>query len=116
VAGPALMLGDNMSILLNTTVPPPSLLKKKWCAAAHHLQICKAIVVASAMEFCKIPSSKNCADLLTKPLPKGQLMKLVQPLLFCKPSTALLGPRLLLLKMQCENKKGWPCFVFLFFV
>jgi hypothetical protein len=33
--GPALMLGDNMSLVLNTTVPS-SVLKKKHNAIAYH--------------------------------------------------------------------------------
>jgi hypothetical protein len=63
--GPALMLGDNMSVVLNTTVPS-SLLKKKHNAIAYH-RIREAIA-AGIMRFAYMKSEENKSDVLTKPL------------------------------------------------
>jgi hypothetical protein len=63
--GPALMLGDNMSVVLNTTVPS-SVLKKKHNAIAYH-RVKKAIA-AKIMRFAYIKSEENVNDVLTKPL------------------------------------------------
>jgi hypothetical protein len=46
--GPALMLGDNMSVVLNTTVPS-SVLKKKYNPIAYHL--IREAIAASLMRF-----------------------------------------------------------------
>jgi hypothetical protein len=46
--GPALMLGDNMSVVLNTTVPS-SVLKKKHSAIAYHRV--REAIVARIMRF-----------------------------------------------------------------
>jgi hypothetical protein len=82
--GPALLLGDNMSVVLNTTVPS-SVLKKKHCACAYH-QIWESIA-GSAVRFASYVSSKrNLADLLTKPLSRAAFFPLVQGLIFQKSS------------------------------
>jgi hypothetical protein len=58
---PALMLGDNMSVVLNTTVPS-SALKKKHNTITYH-QVGKA-----RMMFAYIKSEENNSDVSTKPL------------------------------------------------
>jgi hypothetical protein len=63
--GPALMLGDNMSIVLNTTIPS-NILKKKHNAVAH-LRVREAIA-ARIMRFAYIKSEENVSDILRKPL------------------------------------------------
>jgi hypothetical protein len=63
--GPALMIGDNMSLVLNTTVPS-SILKKKHNAIAYH-RVRKAIA-ERIMRFVFIKSEENVSDVLTKPL------------------------------------------------
>jgi hypothetical protein len=60
--GPALMLGDNMSVILHTTVPS-SVLKKKHNAIAYH-RVRKAIV-SRIMRFASIKIQKNVDDVLT---------------------------------------------------
>jgi hypothetical protein len=65
VHGPALMMGDNKSVVLNTSMPS-SALKKKHNAVAYH-RIREAIA-GNILRFVHIPSNKNLADILTKPL------------------------------------------------
>ena len=62
--GPTLMLGDNMSVILYTTVPS-SFLKKKHNAIAYH-QVREAIA-AKVMRFAYIKSEENVSHILTKP-------------------------------------------------
>ena len=59
------MLGDNISIVLNTSVPS-SVLKKKYNAIAYH-RIREAIV-ARVLRFAYLKSEENVSDILTKPL------------------------------------------------
>jgi hypothetical protein len=63
--GPALMLGDNISVVLNTTVPS-SVLKKKHNAIAYHRV--REAIAARTMRFAYIKSEENVSDVLTKPL------------------------------------------------
>jgi hypothetical protein len=63
--GPALMLGDNMSVVLNTTAPS-SVLKKKHNAIAYHRV--REAIAARIMRFAYIKSEENVSDVLKKPL------------------------------------------------
>ena len=49
IDGSALMLGDNKSVVINTTIPS-SVLKKKHCAIAYHRT--REAVAARAIRFC----------------------------------------------------------------
>ena len=80
--GPAMLLGDNNSVVLNCTMPS-SVLKKKHLACSHHC-IGEAIA-AGVMKFAHIPSTQNYADILTKPVPGPQFRELARPLLFRTP-------------------------------
>jgi hypothetical protein len=80
--GPAVMLGDNRSVVLNTTLPS-SVLKKKHCGIAYH-RIREAIA-AQALIFVHIPSAENEADILTKPLPKESFYRVCRMSLFRQP-------------------------------
>jgi hypothetical protein len=82
IDGPALLLGDNNSVVLNTSVPS-SILKKKHHACAYHC-VCEAIA-GGIMNFVHIPGITNYADVLSKPLPNDAFQGLVKPLLFCVP-------------------------------
>ena len=77
VPGPALLYGDNQSVIFNTTIPK-SVLKKKHNALAFHRarEACAAGIVTIAF----IPSSRNVADALTKALGPTIFMRLVKPL------------------------------------
>ena len=80
----ALLLGDNNSVVLNTTMPS-SVLKKKHCAVSYHK--IRETIAAGIVKFSHISSEYNYADILTKPLGPNKFMDLVKPLLFCKPPT-----------------------------
>ena len=77
--GSILMLGDNKSVVLNTTIPS-SALKKKHNAIAY-LRVREAIA-ARIIRFCHIDSKVNVADVLTKPLDNQSFHHLVRPFLF----------------------------------
>ena len=82
IDGSALLLGDNKSVVLNTTVPS-SVLKKKHCAIAYHQT--REAIAARIVRFCHIDSEINIADLFTKPLRNHSFHHLVKPLLFRNP-------------------------------
>ena len=73
------MLGDNMSVILNTTIPS-SMLKKKHQGCAYHRV--RETIAANIATFSYIPSEENFADVLTKPLSISGHHKLVKPWLF----------------------------------
>jgi hypothetical protein len=79
---PTLMLGDNMSVILNTTVPS-SQLKKKHNAIAYHCV--REAIAGKLVTFVHIRSKYNVADILTKPLPYAQFLGHVLNVLFQKP-------------------------------
>ena len=62
LAEPATILGNNLSVVINTSVPS-SQLKKKHQAICYY-QVRKAIA-AGALTFAHIPSELNSADYLT---------------------------------------------------
>jgi hypothetical protein len=70
------MYGDNMSLVLNTTLPS-SALKKKHNAIAYHRV--REAVAAGIVEFEHIPTDENIADCMTKPLSPLVYSKLVKP-------------------------------------
>jgi hypothetical protein len=63
--GTALILGDNMSEVLNTSVPS-SVLKKKHHAIAHHCV--QEPIAAKVLRFACLRSENNANDILTKAL------------------------------------------------
>ena len=82
IDGPTLMLGDNMSVVINTTLPS-SQLKKKHNAISYH-RVRKS-VTGKIVRFAHIPSKVNLADCLTKPLINDDFQRLVQAVLFRNP-------------------------------
>jgi hypothetical protein len=80
--GPALMLGDNMSVVLNNTVPS-SVLKKKHNAIAYHCV--REDIAARMMRFAYIKSEENVSDVLTKPLSNEKFHYLMKRWLFRVP-------------------------------
>jgi hypothetical protein len=72
----SIMYGDNMSVVLNTTMPS-SALKKKHNAIAYHRV--REAVAAGIVDFHHIPTEENIADCLTKPLSPLIYSKLVKP-------------------------------------
>ncbi len=82
IDGPALLLGDNSSVVLNTSVPS-SVLKKKHHACAYHRV--REAIAGNIMSFVHIPGTTNYADVLSKPLSNEAFHNLVKPLLFRVP-------------------------------
>ena len=99
VVGPTLMLGDNKSVVLQSTTPS-SVLKKKHCAINYHRV--REAIAAKVTKYVHIDSRRNLADCLTKPLPGNVLYGLVKPVLFANPGEVLWpGDNLIL-----ESDKG----------
>jgi hypothetical protein len=63
--GPVLMLGDNMSVVLNDTVTS-SVLKKNHNAIAYHCV--REAIAARIVRFAYIKSEENFSGILAKPL------------------------------------------------
>jgi hypothetical protein len=80
--GPALMLGDNMSVVLNTTVSS-SVLKKKHNASVYHLV--REAIAERIMRFAYIKSVENVSDVLTKSLRNEKFHYLMKKWLFRVP-------------------------------
>ena len=79
VIGPSWLFGDNMSVVINSTIPS-STLKKRWNALSYH-RVCK-FVAAGIINVVHIPGDENPADVLTKFLPHHKLYKLMREFLF----------------------------------
>ena len=76
------MYGDNLSVVLNTTIPS-SVLKKKHNAIAYH---CVREAAASRiLQFKHVDSANNLADLLTKSVSKTTFYALTKRCLFRSP-------------------------------
>jgi hypothetical protein len=82
IDGPALLLGDNSSVVLNTSVPS-SVLKKKHHACGYHRV--REAIAGGILKFVHIPGTTNYADVLSKPLSNEAFHNLVKPLLFRVP-------------------------------
>jgi hypothetical protein len=80
--GPASMLGDNMSVVLNTTVPS-SVLKKKQNAIVYHCL--REVIATRIMRFAYIKSEENVSDILIKPLSNEKFHSLMKRWLFRVP-------------------------------
>ena len=80
----SLMIGDNMAVILNTTIPS-SALKKKHLACNYHKV--RESIAGGFINFAHIKSESNMADLLTKPLPRVIFERLTSEYLFRWPKT-----------------------------
>lgn len=75
------LFGDNMSVVLNTTMPS-SMLKKKHHACSYHR--CREVIAASIAKFIHVESHRNIADVMTKPLPRVTHHTLMDKVIFRK--------------------------------
>ena len=80
----SLMVGDNMAVVLNTTIPSSSIKKKHQSCNYHKV---RESIAAKFIRFQHIKSEDNLADLLTKPLPVATFDKLVSQYLFRRAKT-----------------------------
>ena len=76
------LLGDNMSVVLNTTIPSSSL-KKKHLACAYHRV--REAIAGKFVRFGHVCSEDNLADIGTKPLNTTAFHRVVGPYLFRVP-------------------------------
>ena len=79
----SLLIGDNMSVILNTTLPS-SMLKKKHNAIAYHRV--REAIAAKIINFAHIDSKLNVADILTKPLTSELFQSCLKNYMFRKPT------------------------------
>jgi hypothetical protein len=79
IRGPSWLFGDNMSVILNTTMPS-SMLKKKHLACSYHR--CREAIAASIVRFLHCESRNNISDVMTKPLPPASHHSLMKKVLF----------------------------------
>ena len=82
----SLLLGDNMSVVLNTTLPL-SQLKKKHNACAYHRV--REAIAAGIVRFAHIDSKENIADILTKSVDKATFYHLSKKCLFRVPHNTI---------------------------
>ena len=75
----SVMIGDNMSVVLNTTLPS-SALKKKHLACNYHRV--REAIAGKIIDFGHINSGENLADICTKPLAGPQFSHLLKEYLF----------------------------------
>jgi len=84
VEGPAMLLGDNLSVILSTTIPSSVLKKKHQAICYHRIREC---VAAKVLRFVHIDTKTNLADILTKPLSNDDFLRLAKPVLFRLPAS-----------------------------
>ena len=80
------LLGDNMSVVLNTTLPSSSLKKKHQACNYHRV---REAIAGGYLIFGHIDSEENVADICTKPLITHSFAKLNEKYLFRKPTSLL---------------------------
>ena len=76
------MLGDNMAVVLNTTIPSSILKKKNQSCNWHKV---REAIAAGFIVYGHIKSEENVADICTKPLGGAAIRKITSKYLFRKP-------------------------------
>ena len=82
INGTSVMLGDNLSTIISCTIPSSSL-KKKHNALAYHRV--REAVAAGIVNLFHVPTDKNIADTMTKPVTGKKLRGLFSRYLFQSP-------------------------------
>lgn len=75
----SLLVGDNMSVVLNTTIPSSALKKKHQAINYHKI---RESIAAGFINYGHIPSTENLADITTKPLGRIIFERLTSQYLF----------------------------------
>ena len=73
------LLGDNMSVVLNTTIPSSSLKKKHLACSYHRI---REAIAGKYVKFGHISSELNLADVNTKPLSSVAFHRIIDPYMF----------------------------------
>ena len=76
------LVGDNMAVVINTTLPSSSLKKKHQACNYHRV---REAIAAGFITFGYIPTKLNLADVLTKPLSGPLFHNLLKEYLFRRP-------------------------------
>ena len=76
------LVGDNMAVVINTTLPSSSLKKKHQACNYHRV---REAIAAGFVKFGHIDSSENVADICTKPLGGPEFSRLIGKYLFRVP-------------------------------
>jgi len=79
VVGPSWAFGDNMSVVMSSTIPS-STLKKRWNALSYHRV--REAISAGIVNVVHLPGDENPADILTKALPHTKAYRLIREFLF----------------------------------
>jgi len=88
IRGASLLLGDNMSVVLNTTIPSSPIKKKHLSCAYHRI---REAIAAGIIDYAHVSSKENVADIFTKPLPIATFQYLAAKYLFRKAKTVTEG-------------------------
>ena len=75
----SLLVGDNMAVVLKTTIPSPTLKKKHQACNYHKV---RESIAGGYITYKHIRSEDNLADLLTKPLPRATFERLTSKYIF----------------------------------
>jgi hypothetical protein len=78
----SMMVGDNMAVIINTTLPSSSLKKKHHACNYHRV---REAIAARYIRFGHIDTKINVADICTKPLAGPAFRNLTGKYLFRKP-------------------------------
>ena len=78
----SLLVGDNMSVVLNTTLPSSNLKKKHQACNFHRV---REMIAGSILSYGHIVSTENVADICTKPLGRQAFAYLTKKYLFRDP-------------------------------
>jgi hypothetical protein len=80
--GPTLMLGDNVSVVLNASVPSNVLKKKQNLIAYHYV---REAIASGELRFAYLKSEENVSDILKKSLCNEKFHYFVKKWLFPTP-------------------------------
>src|SRR5687767_13405778 len=81
----SVLVGDNMAVVLNTTIPSSALKKTHQACNYHKVQ---ESIAAGFIRYGHIRSEENMADLLTKPLVRAVFERLCAKYVFRKAGSA----------------------------
>ena len=85
----SVMVGDNMAVVINTTLPSSSLKKKHQACNYHRI---REAIAAGIFKFGYIDTSLNLADVCTKPLGSESFHLLLKDYMFRRPASIDLIP------------------------